>query len=95
MVSNIGILDYYGLALLLAYKNLSDIFILLPMTHKAVVDKKLYTHWHQIHVSVSSDLMYSPISAWWKQTAVNGSACLHSAVLLAATPKPNGKSDME
>ena len=28
----------------LAYKNLMDIFIVLSMTHKPVVDKNLYTH---------------------------------------------------
>ena len=47
------------------------------------------------YVKVASDLIYSPTSAWWKQTAVIGSACLHSAVDLAATPNPRGKSFME
>lgn len=42
----------------------------------------------------SSDRIYSPISAWWKQTEDSGSANLHSTVDLAATPKPRGKSDM-
>lgn len=32
--------------------------------------------------------MYSPTSAWWKQTIAIGSACLHSDVALAATPNP-------
>lgn len=36
----------------------------------------------------SSDRIYSPISAWWKHTTDIGSVCLHSAVVLAATPKP-------
>ena len=48
-----------------------------------------------VYVKVASDLIYSPTSAWWKQTAVIGSACLHSAVDLAATPNPRGKSFME
>lgn len=42
----------------------------------------------------SSALMYSPISAWWKHIVAKGSECLHSAVERAATPKPNGKSDI-
>jgi hypothetical protein len=41
-----------------------------------------------VYVKVASDLIYSPTSAWWKQTAVIGSACLHSAVDLPATPNP-------
>ena len=47
------------------------------------------------YVRVCSDRMYSPMSAWWKQTMPMGSECRHSAVDFAATPKPRGKSDME
>lgn len=44
---------------------------------------------------VSSLRIYSPISAWWKQTVVSGSAPLHSVVERAVTPKPSGKSFIE
>lgn len=40
------------------------------------------------YVSVSSLLMYSPISAWWKTTMDMGSTFRHSCVVFAATPKP-------
>lgn len=39
-------------------------------------------------MSASSDLKYCPMSAWWKATTVEGSACRQSWVDLAATPKP-------
>lgn len=45
--------------------------------------------------SVSSLRIYSPISAWWKQTVVNGSAALHSAVERAVMPNPSGRSLIE
>ena len=48
-----------------------------------------------IQVRVSSDRIYSPISACWKQTTVRGSAWRHSAVDRAATPNPSGRSFME
>lgn len=38
--------------------------------------------------------MYSPMSAWWKAIVAKGSACLHSVVDRAATPKPIGISDI-
>jgi hypothetical protein len=45
--------------------------------------------------SSSSILKYPPISAWCSTTIALGSNFLQSCVLLAATPKPRGTSDME
>lgn len=49
-----------------------------------------FCHSHIIanYISDSSLRIYSPTSAWWNVTIVVGSACLHSWVDLAATPKP-------
>lgn len=50
--------------------------------------KKKNTNKRLCYIKSSSQRINSPISAWLKHTTDSGSVCLHSVVLLAATPKP-------